>query len=317
MDETRNKGGFITHETILQMRIQGHEQNTRFLVADLGNDDAVLGIGWIKEHKPVIDWKTEGITFPYCEDHCKKKPENQEPQKTRGSDTSGIESTEEEEIEEDGLDPLDFEEVREKIKASSTLSSRIAEEHQIKEGEKTFEELVPEEFRDFQDVFSKEKAERIPTRRPYDHAINLKEGTEPARDRIYPISPKERGALKEFLEENLRKGYIRKSNSEYAAPFFFVKKKDGGLRPVQDYRKLNKITIKDKFPLPLSQQLLDHLSGASVFSTLDLRWGYENVRIKEGDERKLAFVTEFGLYEPTSDVLWNVQCTCHISKNDE
>ena len=298
MDETRNKGGFITEEAVLHMRIQGHEQTARFLIADLGNDDAVLGISWIKEHSPVINWEKEEITFPKCGDDCKKKPEKPEPLKTGRTNTPEVETTEEEK-EEESLDPWDFEEIRERIKASSTLSSRIAEEHQVKEGEKTFEELVPEEFRDFKDVFSKQEAERIPSRRPYDHAINLQEEAKPARSSIYPISPKERGALKEFLDENLRKGYIRKSNSEYAAPFFFVKKKDGGLRPVQDYRKLNKITIKDKFPLPLSQQLLDHLSGASVFSTLDLRWGYENVRIREGDERKLAFVTEFGLYEPT------------------
>ena len=300
MDETRNKIGYITHEAHLRMKIQDHEQITRFLIADLGADDAVIGIGWLREHKPEINWENEALTFPNCGPSCKKERRQTKDSLRRGNDIPKIETTEEEEDDgECAMDPLDLEEVMERIKASSTLSSRIAEEHQIKEGEKTFEELVPKEFRHFKDVFSKEKAERMPTRKPFDHAVNLEEGARPTRSPIYPISPKERGALKEFLDENLRKGYIQKSNSEYAAPFFFAKKKDGGLRPIQDYRKLNKITIKDKFPLPLSQQLLDHLSGASVFSTLDLRWGYENVRIREGDEKKLAFVTEFGLYEPT------------------
>ena len=84
-----------------------------------------------------------------------------------------------------------------------------------------------------------------------------------------------------------------------ASPFFFVKKKDGSLRPVQDYRKLNESTIKNRYPLPLIQELVDKLKGSRVFSKLDVRWGYNNVRIKEGDEWKAAFRTNRGLFEPT------------------
>ena len=84
-----------------------------------------------------------------------------------------------------------------------------------------------------------------------------------------------------------------------ASPFFFVKKKDGKLRPVQDYRELNKGTIKNEYPLPLISELIDKLKGARVFSKVDLRWGYNNIRIKEGDEWKAAFKTNRGLFEPT------------------
>src|SRR3954451_8819303 len=83
-----------------------------------------------------------------------------------------------------------------------------------------------------------------------------------------------------------------------ASPFFFVKKKDGKLRPVQDYRKLNEMTIKNRYPLPLIQELVDKLKGAKYFTKLDIRWGYNNVRIKEGDEWKAAFRTNRGLFEP-------------------
>src|SRR3954453_22726762 len=83
-----------------------------------------------------------------------------------------------------------------------------------------------------------------------------------------------------------------------ASPFFFVKKKDGKLRPVQDYRKLNEMTIKNRYPLPLIQELVDKLKGAKYFMKLDIRWGYNNVRIKEGDEWKAAFRTNRGLFEP-------------------
>ncbi len=84
-----------------------------------------------------------------------------------------------------------------------------------------------------------------------------------------------------------------------ASPFFFIKKKDGKLRPVQDYRKLNKMTIKNRYPLPLISELMDKLWGTKYFSKLDIRWGYNNVRIKSGDEWKAAFRTNRGLFEPT------------------
>ena len=83
-----------------------------------------------------------------------------------------------------------------------------------------------------------------------------------------------------------------------ASPFFFIKKKDGALRPVQDYRKLNDITIKNRYPLPLINELIDTLQNAKYFTKLDVRWGYNNVRIKEGDEFKAAFRTNRGLFEP-------------------
>lgn len=113
------------------------------------------------------------------------------------------------------------------------------------------------------------------------------------------MSPGEQERLDEFLEENLRKGYIRQSKSPQALPFFFISKKDSTkLRPTQDYRKLNDGTIKNSYPLPLVSNLLDKLKGAKYFTKLDLRWGYNNVRIKEGDEWKAAFKMNRGLFEP-------------------
>ena len=84
-----------------------------------------------------------------------------------------------------------------------------------------------------------------------------------------------------------------------ASPFFFVKKKDGKLRPCQDYRYLNDWTIKNAYPLPLISKIMDKLKGAKYFTKLDIRWGYNNVRIKKGDKWKPAFKTNRGLFEPT------------------
>src|SRR5271156_1605560 len=127
----------------------------------------------------------------------------------------------------------------------------------------------------------------------------MKEGFEPKSFKNYNLTPAEQTELDKFLKENLEKGYIRPSQSPMASPFFFVSKKDGKLRPCQDYRYLNDWTIKNGYPLPLISEIMDKLKDAKYFTKLDVRWGYNNVRIKKGDEWKAAFKTNKGLFEPT------------------
>ena len=130
--------------------------------------------------------------------------------------------------------------------------------------------------------------------------IEFKKGTPDAIDcKIYPFSQTEDKALQNFLTEQLEKGYIRPSKSQYASPFFFIDKKDGKLRPVWDYHHINDYTIRYQYPLPLITDLITDLQGAHIYTKLDIRWGYNNVRIKEEDEHKAAFKTHYGLYEPT------------------
>ena len=105
--------------------------------------------------------------------------------------------------------------------------------------------------------------------------------------------------MDEFIDENLRSGKICPSKSPQASPFFFIKKKDGGLRPCQDYHYLNSHTVRDAYPLPLISDLINKLKDTKVFTKFDVLWGYNNVRIKEGDQWKAAFITHWGLYEPT------------------
>ena len=126
-------------------------------------------------------------------------------------------------------------------------------------------------------VFEKKAAERFPNPRPYDHAIDLKPNFVPTDCPTYSLTIKEQEALKEFISENLRKGYIRPSKSPQASPFFFVPKKSGELRPCQDYRKLNTGTIRNAYPLPLIADLIDKLQHAKFFTKLDLQNGYNNI----------------------------------------
>ena len=120
----------------------------------------------------------------------------------------------------------------------------------------------------------------------------------PSKARVYPLSRNEREEVQNFVNDHLRKGYIRPSKSQQTSPVFFVEKKDGGKRMVMDYQKMNKQTVKNNYPLPLITDLVDAMGSKKVFTKIDLRWGYNNVRIKEGDEWKAAFTTHVGLFEP-------------------
>ena len=111
--------------------------------------------------------------------------------------------------------------------------------------------------------------------------------------------PQEHTEIDKFIDENLTKGYIRPSKSPMASPFFFVAKKSGDLRPCQDYQRLNEGTINNSHPLPLISDLMDQLKGAKYFTKLDVWWGYNNIRIKDGDQWKVAFKTSQGLFKPT------------------
>src|SRR6202522_4028187 len=195
------------------------------------------------------------------------------------------------------MDSMEPEEVW--INARTNVATELAvEENKKKEGIPT-EKLVPEEYHRYLDIFNEGKANRFPEERSWDHKIKMKEGFEPKSFKNYNLTPEEQLEQDKFLKENLEKGYIRPSQSPMASPFFFVKKKDGKLRPCQDYRYLNDWTIKNAYPLPLISEIMDKLKGAKYFTKLDVRWGYNNVRIKKGDEWKAAFKTNKGLFEPT------------------
>ncbi|XP_057192457.1 uncharacterized protein LOC130555915 [Triplophysa rosa] len=156
---------------------------------------------------------------------------------------------------------------------------------------------VPVEYHDLSMVFSKSRATSLPPHRSYDCAINLLPGTSPPKGRLYSLSGTEREAMDKYIQEALLAGLIRRSSSPAGAGFFFVQKKDGSLRPCIDYRGLNDITIKNRYPLPLMSSAFELLQGARVFTKLDLRNAYHLVCIREGDEWKTAFNTPTGHFE--------------------
>jgi hypothetical protein len=150
---------------------------------------------------------------------------------------------------------------------------------------------------EFPDVFPKELPS-MPPDREIEFVIELVLGTAPIFKRPYRMPANQLAELKEQLQELLDKGYIRPSASPWGAPVIFVPKKDGK-RMCVDYRSLNEVTIKNKYPLPRIDDLFDQLKGACVFSKIDLRSGYHQLKIRATDIPKAAFITRYGLYEYT------------------
>lgn len=151
--------------------------------------------------------------------------------------------------------------------------------------------IVPQEYHDLISSFSKAKADTLPPHRSYDLSIKLEEGKVPPYGPIHSLSEFELKALSFWLDENLAKGFVRASSSPAGAPILFVKKKDASLRLCVDYRALNTLIIKNRYPLPLIHESLDRLRSACIFTKLDLRGAYNLIRVKKGDEWKTALRT--------------------------
>ncbi|ESK83672.1 reverse transcriptase-rnase h-integrase [Moniliophthora roreri MCA 2997] len=238
-----------------------------FLLSALGKEDVIFGLLWLQKYNPDVNWRSGKIIF--------------QPKRYIKIPWHG--NIFDKEAPEEIIQRID---IRAKMLVSQTMA------HQVEQKEQTFEDLVPEYLHEYKAQFEDREAERFPISRHYNHAIDLKPEFVPKDCKLYSLIVPEQLELDKFLDENLQKGYIRKSKSPNTSPFFFVEKKEKGkLRPTQDYRRLNDGTIKNAYPLPLISDLINKLCGATIFSKLDLCNGYNNVRIKDGDQWKAAFKT--------------------------
>ena len=197
-------------------------------------------------------------------------------------------------------------EKRKQKKGKIVEVKRVAEEWEIWDKEKEAAKLetkakkmVSEKFHLWIKMFGKKQLERMLTRKVWDHTIKVKEGFVPRKGKVYLLLRKEREEVREFIQEQLRKGYIWPSKSSQIVPVFFVRKKDGKKQMVQNYQYLNEWTIKNNYPLLLISDIVENIGTKKVFTKIDLKWYYNNVQIKEGDEWKAAFTTPKGSLEPT------------------
>ena len=284
-DGSSNVAGRLTHMVQLQVIIGDHKEIMEFGISNLGTSNVFLGHDWLKHHNPEIDWKGKTIWFNRCPGSCYKEEIGTDPE----NDMRWL-------LEEgERLLAVHLGSKEMNVRTKMTYSMEIAS---AKKDTWTIEEILLKYCHPYQDVFGKQTFNELPPWHPWDHAIELVEGAKALDCKIYPLSKEEQTQLKEFLKENLETNWIRPSKSLMASPFFFVKKKDGKLRPIQDYWKLNEMMIKNRYPLLLISELIDKLTHAKIFSKMDIRWGYNNIRIKEGDKWKAAFRTNRGLFKP-------------------
>jgi transposase InsO family protein len=316
VDGSLNKAGPIRHTTIQTIRIQTpdnhyHEERSEFYVTAVGTHDIILGTDWLKAHNPELDWTTSRLAFTRCPQSCTltTRPLHISPVPSRlpAMYISRIEP-----ISDPTPEPLFPDEAlpyflqqRHLFKKFTALPINIRRKttHATKLASEPTQsptlETIPSQFRKYQKLFNEQASERLPAHQPWDHAIELKPGTSMKNRGIYRLTPHETNALHAYISDHLKRGYIRPSKSPIASPFFFISKKNTtSLRPVQDYRDLNDITVKNAAPLPLIPELIDKLQGSRYFTKFDVRWGYNNIRIKEGDEWKAAFKCKLGLFEP-------------------
>lgn len=156
---------------------------------------------------------------------------------------------------------------------------------------------LPPEYHDLVRAFEPKDAETLPPHRPFDHKIELLPGHTPPNSRARAMSPNELLAVRKYIDEHLDKGFIRASTSSAAAPILLAKKPGGGIRICVDYRGLNNVTVKNRYPIPLIRETLDALCSAKIFTKLDVVAAFNRLRIAPGDEWKTAFITRFGLFE--------------------
>jgi predicted aspartyl protease len=274
-DGSPNRQRIADEVAKIELNLDGHQENMEALILDIGNTDMLLGHDWLVHHNPTVNWKTGNITFNRCPKECKikhsnlhinMKDSNRRKYRTRMVTIKDVDAPRKSGQLMNPDDPI-IEQI-------------------ITKKEKTTRR--PKYLEPFAHLFEKQNFDKLPKHREWDHEINLTpDAPKEIPSKTYPMTQKELDTLDTFVEEGLRTGKIRPSKSPYAAPCFFIGKKDSpDKRFIQDYRTVNKYTIKDKFPLPRIVDQLDTLRDTKYFNKMDIIWGYNNIRIKEGDEWK-------------------------------
>ena len=276
-----NPAGTILSECTLTLEIGHHSETITLDVTNLGHYPIILGMPWLKLHDPTIIWSKSRLAFnsDFCLSNCLRS-------------NSVVHAVAEHPlIPVPGFSyPFPSDSAPSHPSVLSLVSSASLDSVSLPP-------FVVKYYSDFMDVFSEKESNTLPLHGPHDHQIPIVDEKAPPFGPIYPLSRTELQVLSDYLKENLEKGFIRPSSSPAGAPILFVKKKDGSLRLCVDYRGLNKITIKNRYPLPLINELLDRLAHARVFTKLDIRNAYNRIRIASGDEWKTAFRTRYGHFE--------------------
>ena len=265
------------------------------LATDIEGFDVILGMNWLKRLDPIINFRDGTWTI--------RKGRQEDPVSPSISvQPHGVVPVRIQRVLVRDLEPQPDEQMYVMwYRPTSTLHSSLESSEERNVAARTIHtnalESLPHAYSDFVDVASDPGEQGLPPTSRAEHAIELLPGKTAPFGPLYPLSGRELEALRIYLNDALEKGWIQKSESSAGAPILFVPKKDGTLRLCVDYRGLNKVTIKNRYPLPLINEILDRLSGAIVFTKLDLRDAYHRLPIKPSDRWKTAFRTRYGQFE--------------------
>jgi len=270
VDGIGNSGGAITHEVEVNIYFKGHVERVRMDVCNLGKTEVILGMPWLQAHNPEIDWEKGKVKIMRCPSICGqymgKREMGPETKKRRKG---------KKEIQGNKI---------ERIRWIVDEKKDWRREKEIELDHRKVEAMVPQKFHKWLKVFGKVESERMPTRKIWDHMIDLKEEFKTSKARVYPLSRNERKEVQQFVQDHLRKEYIRSLKSPQTSLVFFVEKKNSEKCMIMDYRKLNKQTVKNNYLLPLITNLVDAMGNKKLFTKIDLQWDYNNVCIQEEDE---------------------------------
>jgi hypothetical protein len=275
---------------------RGKKYSSRFELTSLSGYDAILGMSWMKEAKPRFIWDREvvGIEVATRTVNGRKRFKELQLVEESGSieeqvSSIGKERGAESMVEAEGMARMRRAKRRdEEEEMEQVARPRSAEEQAV----------VARLMKEFVDVFPAELPKGLPPKRPgLEHRIKLKSHTKVPYRRPYRSGPAELKLVQDTIRELEAKGFIQRSQSKYGAPVLFTPKKDGTSRMVIDFREINKITVRNGYPLPATEELFPVVQGSNYFSKIDLHSGYYQIRIAEGDREKTAFVTRYGSYE--------------------
>jgi hypothetical protein len=258
--------------------------------------DIILGIGWLRRHNPAIDWANDAIRLQFKGREIIITGDDAPTSHTAYVLCNHIQFRKA--MRSRGAE-LFLVFVRPEDQAAETSDQESTQAPQPKP---EYAARTAAILAEFQDVLPADLPQELPPRRPVDHKIEIEPGHNPPFKGIYRLSYDEQNELKTQLQYLLEKGFIQPSKSPYGAPVLFVRQPDGDgwkMRLCVDYRALNKVTVKNRYPLPLISESLDRLRDARVFSKIDLAKGYHQIRIAEDDIPKTAFRTRYGHYEWT------------------
>ncbi|GJW25348.1 putative reverse transcriptase domain-containing protein [Tanacetum coccineum] len=274
-------GRIIGVNTILMgctLNFLNHPFNINLMPVEMGSFDAIIGMDWLSKYSAIID----------CAKKIVRIPSGSKILIVRGDGCSEGHRTR--------LNVISCTKVQKYLlKGSHVFLAHVTTKEIEDKSEKKRLEDVPI-VKDFPDVFP-EDLPGLPQTRQVEFQIDLVPGAAPVARAPYRLAPSEMKELSEQLKELSDKGFIRPSSSPWGAPVLFVKKKDGSFRMCIDYRELNKLTVKNRYPLPRIDDLFDQLQGSSIYSKIDLRSGYHQLRVREEDISKTAFRTRYGHYE--------------------